>query len=64
MSNTFVVIQVHIFSRSSKTLAEPQRKPIDNFYDGDEADAKAEAADPTKVGDEVKPGHLHTPLKL
>ena len=39
-------------------------EPVDELGDGDEANAKAESANPSKVGDEVQPGHFWSSLEL
>ena len=46
--------------RSTKSDGEP----VDKLSDRDKADAEAESANPTKVGDEVEPGHLLSSLEL
>ena len=46
--------------RSTKTDWEP----VDKLSDGDKADAKAESANPSQVGDEVEPGHFWSSLEL
>ena len=47
-------------NRSAKSDGEP----VDELGDGDKADAKAESANPSQVGDEVEPGHLWRSLEL
>ena len=47
-------------NRSTKSDGEP----VDELGDGDKADAKAESANPSQVGDEVEPGHLWRSLEL
>ena len=47
-----------------KVPAESDREPVEDFYNWDKADSKAETAKPSKAGDEVKPGHLWGSLKL
>ena len=47
-----------------KVPAESDGEPVDNFYNRDKADSKAESAKPSKAGDEVKPRHLGGALKL
>ena len=47
-----------------KRSAKSDGEPVDELGDGDKADPKAESANPSQVGDEVKPGHLWSSLKL
>ena len=47
-------------NRSTKSDGEP----VDELGDGDKADAEAESANPSHVGDEVQPGHLWSSLEL
>ena len=47
-----------------KVPAEPDGEPVDDLDNRDKADSKAETAEPSKAGDEVKPGHLGGALKL
>ena len=53
------LLRVHD-NRSTKSDGEP----VDKLGDGDEADAKAESANPSQVGDEVQPSHLWSSLEL
>ena len=48
----------------SKVPAEPDGEPVDDLDNRDKADSKAETAEPSKAGDEVKPRHLGGALKL
>ena len=47
-----------------KRSTESDWEPVDELGDGDKADAKAESANPSQVGDEVQPGHLGRSLEL
>ena len=47
-----------------KRSTESDWEPVDELSDGDKADAKAESANPSQVGDEVQPGHLWSSLEL
>ena len=47
-----------------KVPAESDGEPVDDLDNRDKADSKAETAEPSEAGDEVKPSHLGGALKL
>ena len=47
-----------------KVPAESEGEPVDDLDNRDKADSKAETAEPSEIGDEVKPRHLGGALKL
>ena len=64
VSNCLICLKTTRDDSDCKVPAESDREPVEDFYDRDKADSKAETAKPSKAGDEVEPGHLWGSLKL
>ena len=53
-----------LIMKHSKVPAKSDGEPVDDLDNRDKADSKAETAEPSEAGDEVKPRHLGRALKL
>ena len=51
-------------SKLEDISAKLKGEPVENFNNGNEAEAKAKSAEAAKARDEVQPSHLAQPLKL
>ena len=53
-----------LIMKHSKVPAESDGEPVDDLDNRDKANPKAETAESSKAGDEVRPRHLGRALKL
>ena len=51
-------------SKLEDISAKLKREPVENFNNGNEAEAKAKSAEAAKAREEVEPSHLRRSLKF